>query len=111
MPSWRCEHGLTAVQGPQAHDWVQVLPLASEETLAQLERNIAAAGSVTDMLHGGATAHGITERLLQGLCVSDANFSLQPRSSGSATRPALLHADQLMRCGLSSAITTACLLG
>ncbi|CAK0779921.1 hypothetical protein CVIRNUC_004889 [Coccomyxa viridis] len=58
---------------------VQVLPFASEETLSQLEQNISAAGSVTDMLHGGSTARDITARLLEGLGMSDASFSLQPR--------------------------------
>ena len=57
----------------------QVLPFASEETLSQLEANIGAAGSVTDMLHTGATPRDITQRLLNGLGVSDGGFSLQPR--------------------------------
>ena len=99
VPWWR-ECGLTVVQGPHLCGWLQVLPFASEETLAQLEQNIAASGSVTDMLHGGATAHDITERLLRGLGVSDASFSLQPRLSGLPTRLALLHPDQLIPCGL-----------
>ena len=57
---------------------VQVLPFAEEDTLAQLEANIAAAGSVTSMLRGGATARAITERLLEGLGASDPGFSLTP---------------------------------
>lgn len=66
---------------------LQVLPFASEETLSQLEQNISAAGSVTDLLHGGATAHDITARLLEGLGISDASFSLQPRSSSFTRAP------------------------
>lgn len=58
---------------------MQVLPFASEETLSQLEQNIGSAGSVTDMLHEGASPKDITERLLHGLGVSDGGFSLQPR--------------------------------
>lgn len=58
---------------------VQVLPFAEEETIAQLEANIQAAGPVTEMLHGGASARDITERLLQGLGVSDTGFKLTPR--------------------------------
>ena len=57
----------------------QVLPFASEETLSQLEQNIERCGAMTDMLHEGATPRDITERLLQGLGVSDGGFSLRPR--------------------------------
>ena len=77
---------------------LQVLPFASEETLSQLEQNISAAGSVTDMLHGGATARDITARLLEGLGVSNASFSLQPRLSSSPARPALIQTDLLQGC-------------
>ncbi|CAL8468269.1 g7809 [Coccomyxa elongata] len=58
---------------------LQVLPFASEETLQLLERNIAAAGSVTDMLHGGASPREIAERLLDGLGTSDGGPHIQPR--------------------------------
>lgn len=58
---------------------IQVLPFAEDETLAQLEANIAAAGSVTSMLEGGATPQDITQRLLQGLGCSDAGFELRPQ--------------------------------
>ena len=57
----------------------QVLPFASEETLTQLEQNIQRCGAMTDMLHEGCSPREITERLLQGLGVSDGGFSLRPR--------------------------------
>ena len=58
---------------------LQVLPFASEATLAQLEANIAGCPSVTDMLHEGDDARGITGRILAGLGVMDQGFSLAPR--------------------------------
>lgn len=58
---------------------IQVLPFAEDETIAQLEENIAAAGSVTDMLNAGMGAGDITERLLRGLGGNDTGFQLQPR--------------------------------
>ena len=58
---------------------LQVLPFASEATLAQLEANIAGCPSVTDMLHEGDDARGITGRILAGLGVMDQGFSLTPR--------------------------------
>ncbi|CAL5221871.1 g4134 [Coccomyxa viridis] len=58
---------------------IQVLPFASEETLSQLEQNVARCGAMTDMLHEGCTPRVITERLLHGLGVSDSGFSLHPR--------------------------------
>ncbi len=57
----------------------QVLPFASEATLSQLEANIAGCPSVTDMLHEGSDARGITARILAGLGVMDQGFSLTPR--------------------------------
>lgn len=70
----------------------QVLPFASEETLSQLEQNVARCGAVTDMLHEGCTPLDITERLLHGLGVSDSGFSLRPRCVGSvlSRQPTLL---------------------
>lgn len=58
---------------------MQVLPFASEATLAQLEANIAGSPSVTDMLHEGASAADITGRILAGLGAPDSGFSLVPR--------------------------------
>lgn len=58
---------------------LQVLPFASEATLAQLEANIAGCPSVTDMLHEGNDARAITGRILAGLGVMDQGFSLAPR--------------------------------
>ena len=58
---------------------LQVLPFASEATLAQLEANIASCPSVTDMLHEGDDARAITARILAGLGVMDQGFSLTPR--------------------------------
>jgi molecular chaperone Hsp33 len=49
--------------------WVQCLPFASEATLAQLERNISALPSMTDMLSSGETTESITALLLNGLGV------------------------------------------
>ena len=61
---------------------MQVLPFAEEDTIAQLEANIAAAGPVTNLLHEGAGARDITEALLKGLGVSDTGFTLRPRYLG-----------------------------
>lgn len=57
---------------------ISVLPFAEDATLTQLERNIAAAGSVTGMLRDGLSAWDITERLLDGLGGSDTGFKLKP---------------------------------
>ena len=46
---------------------IQVLPFAEDETIEALERNITAAGSVTDMLAKGMNAADISEQLLKGL--------------------------------------------
>ncbi|KAL4448453.1 hypothetical protein ABPG75_005672 [Micractinium tetrahymenae] len=58
---------------------IQVLPFAEDETIAQLERNITAAGSMTDMLNSGMSAADITARLLDGLGGNDTGFQLTPR--------------------------------
>ena len=59
---------------------LQVLPFASEETLQQLEANLASVPSVTDLLHQGLTPRDITDRLLAGIGLSDAPASsLHPR--------------------------------
>ena len=73
-----------AIVVSQAMSFVQVLPFASEETLSQLEQNISACGSVTDMLHEGASPQDITARLLQGLGVASDGFSLLPRCPPAA---------------------------
>jgi molecular chaperone Hsp33 len=57
---------------------VQVLPFAEEETLSQLEKNIVEAGSVSSMLREGLSARDITEKILNGLGVSDTGFTLTP---------------------------------
>lgn len=56
-----------------------MLPFAEDETIEALERNIAAAGSVTDMLARGMTAADISEQLLAGLGGQDTGFQLTPR--------------------------------
>ena len=48
---------------------VQLLPFASDETLAKLEENIRNLDSVTTMLSDGLTPEGILEKLLDGLDV------------------------------------------
>lgn len=58
---------------------IQVLPFAEDETIEALERNISAAGSVTDMLARGMTAADISEQLLAGLGGQDTGFQLTPR--------------------------------
>lgn len=58
---------------------IQVLPFAEDETIEALERNITAAGSVTDMLARGMTAADISEQLLAGLGGQDTGFQLTPR--------------------------------
>ena len=57
---------------------MQILPFASEETLTTLEKNIANSPSMTDLLHQGLSARDITERLLHGLGLSEAAFTMQP---------------------------------
>lgn len=46
---------------------VQVLPFASDETIAALEQSIPNLPSTTDMIAGGMTAQGIAERVLGSL--------------------------------------------
>lgn len=46
---------------------IQLLPFAPEETIAQLERNLAGITSITAMLEQGMTAEDIANRLLNGL--------------------------------------------
>ena len=46
---------------------IQLLPFAPEETIAQLERNLAGITSITAMLEQGMTAEDIASRLLNGL--------------------------------------------
>ncbi|PSC75263.1 heat shock 33 [Micractinium conductrix] len=58
---------------------IQVLPFAEDETILQLEKNIVAAGSMTQMLNEGLTVADITGLLLEGLGGNDTGFQLQPR--------------------------------
>ncbi|KAK9862408.1 hypothetical protein WJX84_008073 [Apatococcus fuscideae] len=58
---------------------IQVLPNASEETLQQLEQNLAGVTSVTSLLHEGATPLDIAQRLLTNLGMTDVQFSLKPK--------------------------------
>lgn len=62
----------------------QVLPFASEETLQRLEANIAAAPSITEMLHEGLAPKDIAARIFDGLGASDGGPPLVPRC---ATQP------------------------
>lgn len=57
---------------------IQVLPFAEEESVQQLEKNIAKAGSMTKMLNDGLTPKDITDRLLEGLGSGGAGFALKP---------------------------------
>ena len=56
-----------------------MLPFASEATLARLEANIGASPCITDLLHQGADASDITQRILAGLGATESGFSLTPR--------------------------------
>lgn len=59
---------------------VQVLPFASEETLQQLERNLAALPSITDLLHEGRSAAQLTDAILGSLGTQpEITSSLTPR--------------------------------
>jgi len=58
----------------------QVLPFAGEDTLKQLEMNLASVPSVTELLHQGLGPRDITARLLEGIGLSDVpSSSLCPR--------------------------------
>ena len=56
-----------------------MLPFASEETVAALEKNITSLPSVTDLMHEGLSPRAITERLFAGIGVADSAFSMEPR--------------------------------
>jgi len=59
---------------------MQVLPFAGEDTLRQLEVNLASVPSVTELLHQGLGPRDITARLLEGIGLSDVpSSSLCPR--------------------------------
>ena len=59
---------------------LQVLPFAGEDTLRQLEVNLAGVPSVTELLHQGLGPRDITARLLEGIGLSDVpSSSLCPR--------------------------------
>ena len=59
---------------------LQVLPFAGEDTLRQLESNLASVPSVTELLHQGLGPRDITARLLEGIGLSDVpSSSLCPR--------------------------------
>ena len=61
---------------------LQVLPFAGEDTLRQLEVNLASVPSVTELLHQGLGRKDITARLLEGIGLSDVpSSSLCPRYS------------------------------
>jgi len=57
----------------------QVLPFASEETLQRLETNIAAAPSITQMLHEGLAPRDIAARIFDGLDACDGGPPIVPR--------------------------------
>lgn len=57
---------------------VQCLPFVEEETVSQLEQNIANMGPLSTLIREGATARDLTEKLLHGLGSSDAGFGLTP---------------------------------
>jgi len=90
---------------------VQVLPFASEETLSQLEQNIGGAGSVTDMLHQGASPKNITERLLHGLGISDGGFSLQPRRASNPATSLSAHFEYIHAVRTMGIYTSAVSIG
>jgi molecular chaperone Hsp33 len=58
---------------------LQVLPFASDETLDQLEKNIAGMPAINDLLDMGATPAAITQMLLEGLGVSEGSTTIVPR--------------------------------
>lgn len=58
---------------------VQVLPFASDETLEQLERNLAGMPSVTQLLQSGATPKDITDRILEGIGGAGEPLAVTPR--------------------------------
>ena len=56
------------------------MPFAGEDTLRQLEINLASVPSVTELLHEGLSPKDITARLLEGIGLSDGpSSSLHPR--------------------------------
>lgn len=56
-----------------------MLPFCSEETLEQLEANLAALPSTTAMLNSGMTPQDITEAILKGMGVAPGQKSIEPR--------------------------------
>lgn len=54
---------------------LQVLPFASDETLSQLEANIAGLPAVTDVMAMGMTLERLTEVLLEGIGVDGQHVS------------------------------------
>ncbi|GAB5367592.1 hypothetical protein AAMO2058_001244000 [Amorphochlora amoebiformis] len=78
--------GLGVVLNPdgtvkKAGGWhIQVLPMASDETLVTLECNIQNLGSTTELLANGVPTLGISQALLSGLAdIEKATFSLKPK--------------------------------
>ena len=57
---------------------MQILPFASEQTLAILEKNISECASMTDLMHQGLSASQITERLLADIGASNISSSMVP---------------------------------
>eukprot|EP00199_Chlamydomonas_sp_CCMP681_P006711 CAMPEP_0119109012 /NCGR_PEP_ID=MMETSP1180-20130426/16775_1 /TAXON_ID=3052 ORGANISM="Chlamydomonas cf sp, Strain CCMP681" /NCGR_SAMPLE_ID=MMETSP1180 /ASSEMBLY_ACC=CAM_ASM_000741 /LENGTH=282 /DNA_ID=CAMNT_0007094705 /DNA_START=175 /DNA_END=1023 /DNA_ORIENTATION=+ len=58
---------------------VQILPFCSDETVAQLEQNLAGLPSMTTMLNSGMTVLDVTEKILEGLGVAPGSQTITPR--------------------------------
>jgi molecular chaperone Hsp33 len=56
-----------------------VLPFCSEETLEQLEKNLAGLPSVTKMLQSGMGPQAITDAILEGIGAAGAPLEVTPR--------------------------------
>lgn len=52
-----------------------MLPFATDETLTQLEKNIAALPAVSDLMSMGMTLEALTQALLQDIGVDEATTS------------------------------------
>lgn len=76
---WTDQNVVLGLRGGDPACLLQVLPFAGEETLQQLETNLASMPSVTELLHQGLGPKAITEKLLAGIGVSPRATSMQPR--------------------------------